>query len=149
NPVGSVISSNAILTVNTNPVAPLFVSHPASVSVRTEDNVSFSGVAIGTAPITYQWNKNGAPIASATSSTLNLFNVQLTDAGTYTLIASNSVGATASSNAVLAVISRTPPLPVIPANQFIITNFGAVGDGVSNNATAIQNTINAAVAAGG
>ena len=40
-----------------------------------------------------------------------------------------------------------PPLPTIPANTFTITSFGAVGDGASNNATAIQNTINAAAAA--
>lgn len=43
----------------------------------------------------------------------------------------------------------TPPLPVIPATNFVVTAFGAVGDGLTNNATAIQNTINAASAAGG
>jgi polygalacturonase len=43
----------------------------------------------------------------------------------------------------------TPPLPVIPTNQFIITNFGALGNGVSNNASAIQKAIDAAGAAGG
>jgi polygalacturonase len=42
-----------------------------------------------------------------------------------------------------------PPLPVIPATNFNITSFGAFGDGVSNNASAIQNTINSAAAAGG
>jgi polygalacturonase len=51
----------------------------------------------------------------------------------------------------LAVTVRgdTPPLPVIPNQTFIVTSFGAVGDGAFNNATAIQNTINAAAAAGG
>ncbi len=43
----------------------------------------------------------------------------------------------------------TPPLPVIPATNFNITSFGAFGNGVSNNATAIQSAINAAGAAGG
>lgn len=43
----------------------------------------------------------------------------------------------------------TPPFPVIPATNFNITSFGAFGNGVSNNATAIQSAINAAGAAGG
>jgi polygalacturonase len=47
------------------------------------------------------------------------------------------------------VPAGTPPLPVIPATNFNITNFGAFGNGVSNNATAIQSAINAAGAAGG
>jgi polygalacturonase len=47
------------------------------------------------------------------------------------------------------VRAGTPPLPVIPATNFNITNFGAFGNGVSNNATAIQSAINAAGAAGG
>ena len=42
-----------------------------------------------------------------------------------------------------------PPLPAIPANSFNITDHGAFGDGISNNATAIQLTVNAAAAAGG
>ncbi len=42
-----------------------------------------------------------------------------------------------------------PALPVIPANSFNITNFGAVGDSITTNTTAIQNTINAAATAGG
>ncbi|HUJ09581.1 MAG TPA: glycosyl hydrolase family 28 protein, partial [Verrucomicrobiae bacterium] len=42
-----------------------------------------------------------------------------------------------------------PPLPVIPAHSFNITDHGAVGDGTTDNATAIQNTINTAAASGG
>jgi polygalacturonase len=41
------------------------------------------------------------------------------------------------------------PLPTIPATVFYATNYGAVGDGVANNAVAIQNAINAASTAGG
>lgn len=45
--------------------------------------------------------------------------------------------------------AQTPPLPNIPANNFNITSYGAVGDGISTNTTAIQNAINAASAAHG
>ena len=46
-------------------------------------------------------------------------------------------------------VDTDPPVPNIPTNTFNVTAFGAVGNGVSNNTTAIQNTINAAAASGG
>lgn len=50
---------------------------------------------------------------------------------------------------ILKVQAQSPSLPVIPANTFYITNYGALGDGVFTNTTAIQNAINAAKTAGG
>ncbi len=150
NTAGSVISSNAVLTVNTTPAAPLFIPQPASLHVYAGDTATFTAAAVGTQPITYQWNKNAAPISGANSTALTLTNVQPSDAGTYTVVASNSIGVTTSTNAVLTVTLKSPPLlPNIPTNVFNVTTFGAVGDGVTNNAAAIQSTISAAAAAGG
>ena len=42
-----------------------------------------------------------------------------------------------------------PQMPAIPATICNVTNYGALGDGVKDNTTNIQNTINAASAAGG
>jgi polygalacturonase len=49
----------------------------------------------------------------------------------------------------IAQASVSPELPVIPANVFNITNYGAIGDGVATNTTAIQATIDAASGKGG
>ena len=150
NNAGSIISSNAVLTVNTNPAAPVFITQPASLHVYAGDTATFTAAAVGTLPITYQWKKNTVPIPGANSSALTLTNAQPSDAGTYSLVASNSVGLTPSSNAVLTVTLKSPPLlPNIPTNQFNVANFGALGNGITNNAVAIQTTINAAAAAGG
>ncbi len=108
--VNSATSANALLSVNTNPVAPSFTSQPASQIVLTGGTVSFSAAAVGTPTILYQWYKNSSPISGATSPTLTLTNVQTTDAGSYTLGASNNVGGVMSSAAVLTV---TPSIPVV------------------------------------
>jgi polygalacturonase/PKD repeat protein len=151
NPVASVTSSYALLTVNTDPAAPVFISEPAPLAVKVGNSASFTAAAVGTQPITYQWNVNNVPITnatSATSTTLLLTNVQTTDAGSYTLTASNSVGSTISSAAVLTVVLKVP-LPVIPAMSTNVLSFGAVGDGTTDNSNAIQTAINALAAAGG
>ncbi|HTS17614.1 MAG TPA: glycosyl hydrolase family 28 protein [Verrucomicrobiae bacterium] len=150
NAAGSITSSNAVLTVNTNSAAPVFIVQPVSVLVYAGANVSFGAAAVGTQPISYQWTKNSTPVPGATLTTLSLTNVQPADAGTYTLVASNSVGSTISSNAMLTVKVRQPPRPVsIPTNQYNVINFGAVGDGVTDNATAIQSCIASAAVTGG
>ncbi|HTS19741.1 MAG TPA: glycosyl hydrolase family 28 protein [Verrucomicrobiae bacterium] len=151
NLAGTATSSNAVLNVNTNPVAPVFTSQPSSLNVSAGDTVNFSATAAGTAPVYYQWSKNNVAIAGATLSTLTLVNVQTNDDGNYALTASNSVGNATSSNATLVVSppGAPPPLPVIPPNLFLITNYGAHGDGVGDNAAAIQSAMNAAAAAGG
>jgi pectate lyase len=110
NVAGSITSSNAVLTVDTNPVAPVFITQPASQVVVVGSTASFTATAAGTAPISYQWYKNGTPLAGTTSSTLTLTNVQTGSGGSYTLTASNSIG-TATSDA--AQLTVTATLPVV------------------------------------
>ncbi len=52
----------------TNPVAPSLTVQPGSVTVTAGQTATFSVSASGTAPLTYQWQKNGADIANAASS---------------------------------------------------------------------------------
>jgi pectate lyase len=108
NSAGSTNSANAFLTVNNSPVAPVFNSQPASLVVLAGSTASFTAVAGGTAPISYQWNKNGTPIPGATSSTLSLSNVQTADDGSYTLTATNNVGSATSNPAQLTVTTTVP-----------------------------------------
>jgi len=125
NIAGGVVSSNAFLTVNTSPVAPVFNSQPASLVVLAGSTVSFTAVAAGTAPISYQWNKNSAPIPGATSSTLTLTNVQVAADGSYTLTASNSVGSVTSD---LAQLTVTLSVPVVNS-AYNLTGFGRLTTG--------------------
>jgi pectate lyase len=128
NLAGTITSSNAVLIVNTNPVAPIFISQPASQIALAGTIVNFIAQAAGTAPITYQWNKDNVAISGATSSALNLTNVQTADDGSYSVTASNSVGGTTSA---LAQLTVTPPVPV-PFSAYNLTGFGngTTGGGV-------------------
>jgi hypothetical protein len=78
-----------------------------SQSVTAGANVTFTVVATGTAPLSYQWRRNLTNIVGATSNTLTLTGVQLSQAGTYSVRVTNIAGMVLSSNAVLTV--NPPP----------------------------------------
>jgi hypothetical protein len=76
-----------------------------SQTAPTGSNVSFSVAASGTAPLAYQWKKDGADIPGAIGSVLPLINVQTSDAGAYSVVVSNSLGAVTSDPAILTITS--------------------------------------------
>jgi pectate lyase len=125
NTANSIASAYAVLTINTNPVAPSFTSQPASQVVLSGGTASFTAVAAGTAPINYLWKKNGTPISNATSSTLTLTNVQASSAGNYTVTASNNVGTATSDPAVLTVTASLP----VPNSAYNLTGFARTTTG--------------------
>lgn len=85
------------------PVAPSIVTPPSSQTVTAGDNVTFSVLADGTAPLSYQWRKNGNPIAGANASTLTLAGILTDAAGSYDVVVTNSVSFVTSSAATLTV----------------------------------------------
>jgi hypothetical protein len=78
------------------PVAPSMTAAPQNTCAQVGTDVLLSGGAAGTPIPSYQWWTGVTPIVGATNSILSLTNVQLTNAQSFTLTASNSqnVGAT-------------------------------------------------------
>ena len=109
-------------TANTEPSAPSITTQPAAQSVVVGATASFSVAASGTAPLSYQWTKNGTPIAGATAATYVTPPVAATDDGaTFAVGVSNSAG-TATSQAAKLTVSAAPAPPSIttqPADQSI------------------------------
>jgi hypothetical protein len=103
NLLGSVLSSNATLTVNPV-VPPSIISQPTNQTVVAGNTASFSVAASGTAPLSYRWNFDGTNIVGATNTTLTLNNVQLNQAGSYAVLVTNAAGSILSSNALLTVV---------------------------------------------
>jgi hypothetical protein len=101
-------SNGAVLTVNPAPVAPSIVMQPQSQTVTAGQSATFSVTASGTAPLSYQWSKNGTAIPGATSSSYTIPNAQAANAGTYTVtIANGTLPNATSSGAVLTVTPLT------------------------------------------
>ena len=113
-------AANANVTISTNvatqdlilgflAVAPTITTQPQSQSVVVGNNTTFSVSAMGSTPLFFQWNFNGATISAATNSVYARTNAQFSDAGSYSVVVSNSLGTATSSNAVLMVVAAPPP----------------------------------------
>src|SRR6185295_13204505 len=86
NPIAITMDANKSVVANFTPIPPVITTQPVSQTVIAGSDVSFSIVASGTPPLTYQWKKNGVNIAGATTTTLSLANVQVEDSGAYTAV---------------------------------------------------------------
>ena len=75
--------------------------------------------ATGTAPLSYQWRKNGTNLSGGTSSTYTITSAQTTDAGSYSVVVSNSAGSVTSGSASLTVNKATPTIYVWPSASSI------------------------------
>src|SRR4029077_7743916 len=112
NTAGTVTSAAATLTVNPAPVAPTITTQPANQTVTAGQTATFAAVATGTAPLSYQWQKNGGNIAGATATSYTTPATTTTDSGsTFRLIVSNTAGTVTSAAATLTV----NPAPVAPS----------------------------------
>ena len=103
----------------TGAVAPTITTHPSSVTVATGQPASFTVAASGTAPLQYQWQRNGQVISAATSPTFTLASTTVADNGAvFRATVSNAAGSVLSNPATLTVLSNAAPTGRItaPAN---------------------------------
>jgi hypothetical protein len=93
---------------------PLIIRHPQSQNLYWGQAATFNVGVKGTQPFSYQWLKNGQPITGETTTNLVLTSVQATNAGSYSVIVSNSVGAVTSYPANLSVSVAGVSLALYP-----------------------------------
>jgi DNA/RNA endonuclease G (NUC1) len=103
---GTTIGTNAV-ALDVTDAPPAIVTHPVAQTVTAGNTATFTVVASGTdnaaIPLTYQWMKNGADIAGATSAELKLTNVQKNLEGNYSVRVQNALGTVVSAEAKLDV----------------------------------------------
>ena len=104
NSAGSATSASATLTVSPAPVGPSISTQPANQTVTVGLSATFSVVAAGTAPLTYQWQKNNADISGATSAKYTTPPTLSGDSGaTFRVKVTNPVTSITSNPATLTV----------------------------------------------
>lgn len=116
NPGGSITSAAAALSVA--PVAPTITAPPAAQAVTAGQGASFSVAATGSAPLAYQWQRNGSDIAGATEASYTLAGTTLADDGAvFSVRVSNAAGSVGSPGVVLGVGAPPPPPQITTAPQ--------------------------------
>jgi hypothetical protein len=103
NAAGNAVSANALLTVTA--VAPSITAQPANTSVGAGSPASFAlAVTGGTAPVSFQWKRNGVAIAGATAANYTLAAAAIGDNGaSFSVDVINPAGTLASTAATLSV----------------------------------------------
>ena len=96
------------------PQAPTITTQPQNQSVSVGQPATFSVVASGSMPLSYQWQRNNTNISGATSSSYTLPSVTASDNGSsFRCILTNSVGSVTSNAAILTVTGNAAPTPTI------------------------------------
>jgi hypothetical protein len=130
NGAGNTLSDPATLILMSPPV---ITTQPQAQNVAGGTPATFSVAASGSGPLTYQWRRNGLPIAGATDATLVLVSLRRGDAGDYSVLVSNPAGAVASAVARLVVLVP-PTITSQPQNQSVApgasATFSVVASGV-------------------
>ncbi|HEV2211433.1 MAG TPA: LamG-like jellyroll fold domain-containing protein [Verrucomicrobiae bacterium] len=113
---GRALGTNEIAAIYTAGSAgkcawPTLTQQPQSQVLYCGRNIAFTAGAVGARPLTFQWLKNGTPIGGATAASLSLTNLQMGDAGSYSVAVINSLGSATSGNANLSVIATNDESP--------------------------------------
>lgn len=129
-------------TTGNSPVAPTISTQPAAVTVADGGNASFSIVAAGDAPLTYQWRRNGTDLVDGTGVT-GAASAALTLAAPYafntsqiSVRVSNAAGNATSNVAVLTVTPVAPTITTQPANASAVFGTSATFSTVISGGTA-------------
>ncbi len=129
NTYGSVLSSNAVLTVH---VPPRITLQPLGHTVYIGTNVVVEVKASGEDPLGYQWFKSGVILNNATNEILKLQNVGLSDAGSYRAKVTNPFGSAESLSVDLRVnipllLLRQPSPATVYKGADVLLLVGASG----------------------
>ena len=129
--VDTVSVNGSTICCTDGPPSGLYItSQPQNQTLTSGSNAVFNVTAAGTLPISYQWRKEGVPLADvgrisgARTFTLTLTNAEPGDMGNYSVMVSNITGQLLSSNATL--LGPYPPVILKqPASQRVVANSSA------------------------
>src|SRR5947208_16955102 len=116
--------STGKVAVTNNPpaVMPSIATQPTNQTVTVGQTATFTVVATGTAPLSYQWQKNTTAISGATSASYTTPATTSADnSAKFVVVVSNTAGSVTSNAATLTVNSAAtaPSITTQPASQTV------------------------------
>jgi alpha-tubulin suppressor-like RCC1 family protein len=128
------IAGGATHSVALRMAPPRIVAHPTPRSVLRGQSTTFNATFTGSTPLSLRWRQNGIVIPNATNASYTISSAQSGDAGNYSLLVSNAVGVTISTNALLTVnvpagITQDPESQQIAVGGNATFNVGVEGTG--------------------
>jgi len=130
--VGGVTGTSTTITVATTP--PDITQYPSNATVVVGDSASFSVASIGGGGLHYQWNFNSTPIPGATNTTLTLTDIQLSQAGTYSVLVANSAG-----NSTVSAVLTVDQAILLHRYSFVSDASDSVGGSKWNGTVVVPN----------
>ncbi|MGP8020225.1 MAG: immunoglobulin domain-containing protein [Limisphaerales bacterium] len=109
--------------------------NPTNQTVAQNSTVTFVVNAVGTEPLSYQWQANGVNllnggrISGATNSTLTVSGVLTGDAKSYSVIVTNNIGSVTSSPPAVLMVLTSPLFSSIATDtngNFVLSGIGNV-----------------------
>ena len=101
------IAATVLISAASAPMVVDDISFDPAATVVAGEAVTVSASFEGTLPICYQWQLDGVDIAGATNASYTM-TTGYSDAGSYSLVASNQIGSTVSAPAALSVVAFIP-----------------------------------------
>ena len=123
-----------------NALTPRFLTNPVNTFAEEAGAFRLEAEVIGPGPIELQWQRNGVPIPGAGDAVYRVDAAVPTDAGTYSLLATNPFGSSRSRNAAVAVFSNDPSAAIGQALDTEIGDWDLLGTFSETNAWFAQNT---------
>lgn len=117
-------------------ILPVIAQQPADVAVCVGEPASFTVIAGGLSPLTYQWRKDGEILPGAEGPTLSFDATTLADNGEYECVIANPCGAEITSTPATLVASEGPvflqqPQSIAGCEGDIVTLSVAVAEGLA------------------
>jgi hypothetical protein len=91
-------------------ILPVITTQPADQTVSCQDDATFTVVATGDAPLSYQWYQGATSLTGETGDTLTLHHVTPANNGNYHVVVTNPAGSVPSSDAALTVTDNVAPM---------------------------------------
>lgn len=113
------IGSASVFRIQFTGTAPGITTHPTNQTVLQGQAATFTVTASGSAPLSYQWQRNQANISGATSSSYTTPSTTLSDNGArFRCVVTNAFG-NATSNEATLTVNAPPNITGHPANQTV------------------------------